>query len=605
MVLLALESENGAVLTYRLSKSQVTVGSSSKNDVVVRSPGVAERHLVMHRTGGAFTFVTVDRFTVVLNGERRSRGVLNPGDKIRIGSVTLVFRGSEAAALPVEGANITLATTAEPDDREAPGQTLFVPDPAGFPEARSKLVEILAAPPRDCCQAIVALVREALPSLEVAVMLPDGNDTPVALASVWRGDLPRIARSVVEELVTPGRFAQLWNGDGAVALVPVVTPAREVAAVIAARPVGSLGSEGMALLGEVGRVLGMRWPDVGQESRAAGQAEEEVIRRLEEDLPGSSQAVQVLRAGMLAAALGSDPVLICGAEGVGRSEAARLLASISPGTGGTVAFVDCDVRDEVRLRSQLFGQAGHPTLAASTEGAVGQARGGTMILRNVDQLPMPLQSEIAGLISAQRREPASSASVRWIAICGEDPLALVQQGKLGSALFLAFSRRILRVPRLAERREDLPLLIAGLLRRVAAEQRKSVRGITLECLSALLAQSFPGEMGELVGEVNRLVTATPDGEMVRCENLPPRGGQGAAVGPEAGVSLERLLASDNLKEIVPGVERLVIDRVMRRLKGNQSKAARQLGISRGALIAKLKEYEVPDYRFLRRKRTSG
>ena len=122
------------------------------------------------------------------------------------------------------------------------------------------------------------------------------------------------------------------------------------------------------------------------------------------------------------------------------------------------------------------------------------------------------------------------------------------------------------------------------------------------CLNALLAQSFPGEFTELVAEINRLVTATPDGEMVRCEGLQVGGAQSAAAGAEAVSSLSDVLASDDLKQIVPRVERLVIDRVMRRLKGNQSKAARTLGISRGALIAKLKEYEVQDYRFLRRKK---
>ena len=101
MVLLAVESENGAVLNYRLEKSQITVGSSSKNDVVVRSPAVADRHLVMHRNGDVFTFVTVDRQTVVLNGERRSRGVLYPGDRIRLGPMTLVFRGSETGEVVV------------------------------------------------------------------------------------------------------------------------------------------------------------------------------------------------------------------------------------------------------------------------------------------------------------------------------------------------------------------------------------------------------------------------------------------------------------------------------------------------------------------------
>jgi two-component system response regulator AtoC len=225
-----------------------------------------------------------------------------------------------------------------------------------------------------------------------------------------------------------------------------------------------------------------------------------------------------------------------------------------------------------------------------------------LVIRHVDRLPIPLQSELAALMSAQRRETLSSHSVRWVVTCGEDPLALVQQGHLSSSLFMVFSQRLLRVPRLAERREDLPLLIAGLLRRSAAEQQKTFRGITVDCLNALLSSGFPGEMGELVGEVNRLVAATPDGEMVRCDQAGPGVGAGGGATGAVAPELLEVLASDNLKEAIPRIEQIVIDRVMRRVRGNQSKAARVLGISRGALIAKLKEYTVPDYRFLRRRR---
>jgi two-component system, NtrC family, response regulator AtoC len=224
-----------------------------------------------------------------------------------------------------------------------------------------------------------------------------------------------------------------------------------------------------------------------------------------------------------------------------------------------------------------------------------------LLIRHVDRLPAPLQSEIAALMSAQGRDMLSSHSVRWIVTCGEDPLALVQQGRLASTLFMAFSQRLLRVPRLSERREDLPLLIAALLRRSAADQQKSIRGITVECLNALLSAGFPGEIGELVGEVNRLAAATPDGEMVRCDSM-ASGLAGGGVPGDVAPELLKVLASDNLKESIPRIEQIVIDRVMRRVKGNQSKAARTLGISRGALIAKLKEYGVADYRYLRRRR---
>jgi DNA-binding NtrC family response regulator len=109
-------------------------------------------------------------------------------------------------------------------------------------------------------------------------------------------------------------------------------------------------------------------------------------------------------------------------------------------------------------------------------------------------------------------------------------------------------------------------------------------------------------MTELVAELRRLVSATPDGEMVR-GLVPVHGGTVSGDWVEdAGIAGASLLSQDDLKTVVPAVERLIIDRVLRRTMGNQSKAARVLNLSRGALIAKMKEYDLPDYRYLRRGR---
>jgi DNA-binding NtrC family response regulator/pSer/pThr/pTyr-binding forkhead associated (FHA) protein len=600
MVLLSVESETGAVLTYRLGKSQISVGSSSKNDVVVRSAGVGERHLAIHRNGDVFTFVTVDRQSVVLNGERRARGVLSPGDKLRMGAVTLIFRGTEAGVELVEE-TVRPAPMQTPGAQREPAEAVsFRNDPAGFGEARAAIVELFVRPGGDRLQRVVSVLREALPDAEVAIVAPGDGEALVALASVWTGDLPRLPRRAFVELAAPGRYVVVDGAGGATVAVPVVTPQREVVAVIAARPLGALGDESISLLAEASRFLAVNWPEVERDDSAFTGWEVEARHRLEALLPGSSQAMQVLRAGMLAAAHGNEPVLVCGADGTGRTEVARILAALGPVAGRRVTVFEGRDASIETLRQELFGPTGRLTLGGELDGALGRARGGLLVIRHVDLLPLPLQSELAALMSAQRREPLSSQSVRWVVTCGEDPLALVQQGHLASPLFMGFSQRLLRVPRLGERREDLPLLIAALLRRSASDQQKTVRGIAVEGLNTLLASGFQGEMAELVGEVNRLVAATPDGEMVRCDQLGP----GAATVASSNLAPELLtvLSSDNLKEAIPRIEQIVIDRVMRRVKGNQSKAARTLGISRGALIAKLKEYGVPDYRFLRRRR---
>jgi|YNPBryunderm2012_1023409.scaffolds.fasta_scaffold01376_3 DNA-binding NtrC family response regulator len=602
MLLLSVESESGAVLTYRLQKPQITVGSSSKNDVVVRVPGVGDRHLVIYNSSNGLTFVTVDRQTVVLNGERRSRGVLSPGDRLRLGGSTLVLQTAEDVGERQSALQTVNESAPTRVPRPAPDTFSVVSDSVGLSQPRAMLFDLFLDPPSDLLHRLVAVLRDALPAVEVGILVPGDGDRPVVLASSWTGPLPRVRPGMANELATPGRYAVLATQEGETAFLGVVGARREVNAILVARPVGALGSEGITLLGEVSRLLGLRWKEVERADKVFSGWEMEARHRLELLLPGSSQAMQVLRAGILSAAHGDDPVLICGAPGTGRTEVARILATLGPVSGRSLTIFECRAAEPAVLRAELFGPLGYPSKERDDSGVVGRARGGVLVLRNVEALGKAVQEDLASFIASELREPLSASSLRWIITCGEDPLALVQQGKLATNLFMIFSKRMLRVPRLSERREDLPLLIASLMRRAAAEQDKTTRGISLECLNALLSKNYAGELGELVGEVNRLVTATPDGEMVRCSGLDLHAASASAAAGGVSQDLIDMLASDNLKQVVPRVEQLLIDRVMRKVKGNQSKGARILGISRGALIAKLKEYGVPDYRYLRRRR---
>lgn len=595
MALFSVESETGAVLTYRLGKSQISVGAGARNDIVVRSSGVADRHLVMHRNGEVFTFVTVDRQTVVLNGERRSRGVLNVGDRLRIGGASLTYRTDDGSAVDNPAEN-----GAGSGDSSLREEVVVHPGPGAFPHLQRGVLELFAERGSERLQRAVALVRDAIEGTSVSLLAVSGGDAAVVLASSGEGAAESAPRAVVEQLTAPGRWAAAGSGGTITAFMPVFTSHGELAALLAARPLDAFNEGSLGLLAEVALGLGLQWLEPLAAETAPSAWELEARHRLESLLPGSSQAIQVLRAGLLAAAHGVEPVLICGCDGSGRTEAARILATLGPVAGRPVVVVEARDGETERQRAELLGAAGRGA-TASPESAIGRAKGGVLIIRHADRLPAALQDELAPLIAASQREGYPARAMRWVVTCGEDPLALVQQGRLTSAFFMVFSHRMLRVPRLAERREDLPLLIAALLRRLAAEQQKSLRGISLDCLNVFLSRPFAGEMTELVGEVNRLVTATADGETVTCDPLEVELGSGAGKGGEMAAEAVQILASDNLKEVVPRVEQLLIDRVMRRVRGNQSKGAELLGISRGALIAKLKEYSIPDYRFLRRR----
>ena len=193
------------------------------------------------------------------------------------------------------------------------------------------------------------------------------------------------------------------------------------------------------------------------------------------------------------------------------------------------------------------------------------------------------------------------SKVRWILTVAENCESLMADGSIDQALFDHTSRNLIRVPTLEERREDLSLVIVRMLDTVGAEQGKEIPGIALETLDSLLGYSYEGQMSELLSELRRLVSATPEGEMVRGSVRRASIESGDIAGDEIeGIHAAAVLGEDDLKVVIPAVERLLIDRVLRRSLGNQSKAARELNLSRGALIAKIKEYEIPDYRSLRR-----
>jgi DNA-binding NtrC family response regulator len=354
--------------------------------------------------------------------------------------------------------------------------------------------------------------------------------------------------------------------------------------------------EDQILLAELARMLAVHWDRVERSSTLYESWETEARRNVEEQLPGTSHAIRVLRDSVLEAARSPYPVLMCGRAGSGRVSAAMLISSLSPSGAMPVQVFRGTDRDDGSLRVELFGAPGEPSNAL-----VERAKAGSLVIHDLERLPQSLQRELGAAIRHDL-ESGYGPSVRWIATTVEDCMAQVSEGTIDSTLFNVFQRHVIRTPSLEDRREDLPLLIVRLLDSVGSEQGKEIRGIELETLNSLINHTFEGQMTELVAELRRLVSATPDGEMVRGV-VPISSDPGTAgSGLDADVAAATLLSQDDLKVVVPAVERLIIDRVLRRTLGNQSKAARILNLSRGALIAKMKEYDVPDYRYLRRSR---
>ncbi len=609
MVTLSVEGSAGSVLTYSVGKDVISIGAASDNDIVVRSPGVAPYHLLLQRSGKTITFIGQKRQIAVLNGERRARGVLHVGDRIRIGTAVVTFQGLGTHEVDIEedalDRVVEQQVPAQAVQRSAPSEEagrselVLYSEPTRLAEARRQLVEMFRLGIRaDLVPQLRSFFERVFPGRQAMLARLDQNGEFQPIASIWTGDVPRFPERTFEEIRTHGRFARIRLRGRHLILYPVQHSTVEMPAYLLAETSPESIDDDELILAELSRMIAVHWDRIEKSGSLYGPWEATAKERIEQQLPGTSNAIKVLRDGVLEAARGSQPVLICGRTGIGRTTVAALIASLHPTGSRPIQVIQGREADEQTLRTELFGEVSEDGTAP---GPAAFARGGALVVRDVHLFPLNLQRELAAAIRADI-ETAFGPAVRWMATTGEDVLALVNDGTLDADLFNLFHYHLMRVPSLQERKEDLPLLMINLLNTMAAEQKKTIRGIELNTLNSLLSHPFEGQMSELVSELRRLVTATQDGEMVhgRVPLKRPEGGMfEGEIPPENAIDL---LSVDDLKTVIPGIERMIIDRVLRKTMGNQSKSARILNLSRGALIAKMKEYEIPDYRSLRRRR---
>jgi DNA-binding NtrC family response regulator len=627
MVKLAIETSGGSELTYHLRKPMISIGASSQNDVVVRAPGVAPRHLVVQLNGDMFTFLAQDRQVVVLNGERRSRGVLKVGDRIRMGTATLVFKGVDegeieelaqqqaaelaSAANGAQGsqaasAKVTESRRSVSSASKVRSEVVLFHEPRRIAEARHKMVELFRASlRRDPVPALRAFFEQFFGDRQMMLAWLDEECQFQPIVSQWTGEVPRVPARTFDELGMQGRFALLRLGGRQLLIYPVEPGGVRPPTFLVLEVAGEVDDEEETILAELARMLAVHWDRMEDSTSLSGPWESSARDKVEEALPGTSHAIGLLRDHVIEVARGSAPVLLSGAAGSGRAAVASLLASIHPNGALHVTRFQGRGAETDLLRRELFGSTVGAVDDSAGDGAIHHARGGMLLIENVEELPLVVQRELA---AAMRHdvEAAYGPKVRWVATTREDALSLLHEGTLDATLFGLFQTHLVRVPSFADRREDLPLLVVRLLDQLSREQDKQLQGIELESLNSLLNHPLQGGMPELVAELRKMVTATPNGEMVRgrvgADRRDEESEVAASAAGEPPTLASDLVSNDDLKEVIPSVERAIIDRVLRRVKGNQSKAARILNISRGALIAKSKEYDIPDYRYLRRNR---
>ncbi|CAB1055982.1 PAS modulated sigma54 specific transcriptional regulator, Fis family [Olavius sp. associated proteobacterium Delta 1] len=324
------------------------------------------------------------------------------------------------------------------------------------------------------------------------------------------------------------------------------------------------------------------------------QQEIETLRkscRLEEDhhgLLGESPPMQRLIELIENVARTDAPVLIHGQSGTGKELVARAIHEESPRKDKPFIKVNCAALNENLLESELFGhEKGAYTGADRTRiGRFEAAHEGTIFLDEIGDIPLATQVKLLRVLEEKEIERVGdhktiAVDVRIISATNKNLDALIDQDLFREDLFFRINVFPLSCPSLAERYEDIPLLVQNFIEQNTAKGSKKIVGLTPEAMEALLIYSWPGNVRELRNAIEYAFVLC-SGNWIGREHLPPKiipNGKKPLVGHhQSPASWEQ--------------ERTKLINTLRQVSGNQSEAARILGVSRVTIWKRIKKYGI-------------
>lgn len=311
----------------------------------------------------------------------------------------------------------------------------------------------------------------------------------------------------------------------------------------------------------------------------------------ETELNGSSPQINTVRATLKRVAATGSRVLISGPAGSGKEIAARLLHNWSPRQRAPFVVVSAARMTPERVEEALFGveENGHVVRPGLFE----QAHGGTLFLDDVADMPTPTQAKVLRVLTEQVFQRVGGArwvkvDVRVVSATSRDLTAEITAGRFREDLYYRLNVVPVRIPALAERREDIAELVNYFLARYAAERRVSVPVLTDDAMAALQTYDWPGNVRQLRNVVERTLILAPNDQLgaIGLDLLPPE----IAAEPARLVPSEaaRSIMGTPLREAREAFEREYLRAQVRRFSGNISRTAAFIGMERSALHRKLK-----------------
>jgi DNA-binding NtrC family response regulator len=280
-------------------------------------------------------------------------------------------------------------------------------------------------------------------------------------------------------------------------------------------------------------------------------------------------------------------ILISGESGTGKELFARYVHFGSNRAGGPFLGVNCGAFTEELLSNELFGHEKGAFTGANEQkkGLIEMATGGTLFLDEITEMPASMQVKLLRVIQEKEVLRVGGTApfkvdVRFIAATNRDVHDMIKAGTFRQDLYFRLNVVTLRIPPLAERRDDIPLLAYYFLKKYSVLMKKNITEISEDVVSLLMSYDFPGNVRELENIMERGV-ALSNGTSIEPGHLPEDLRE---------LSIKTFRRKEGKIPSLDEQEQTYIEWVLREVGGNKSLAAQTLGIDRVSLWRKLKKY---------------
>ena len=546
-LIVALDEQHNTRVVPLDDGAELVFGRSAGASVVIEHDAVSRRHTAIRRRGesvvvedlGSRNGTTVNGVTVT--GVRRATA----GDVIGIGPITAIVARSSASR------RRQLATMTELEDRLAMevDRALRYQRPLGVVMLRFE----------GASDAVLAHVDRLLHDLrhmdlvaeygpdELAIVLPESDPAAVAHVAARAG--------TAADLVTRCGTASFPED----------------------------GSSAGALIGRARERL--RGARTAQTAAPASDPPVRLPDRLVVIDPLMKQVFKLAER----AARAPISVLIVGETGTGKEVVAEAVHRLSPRAEAPFVRLNCAALTETLVESELFGHEKNAFTGATTakRGFFEAAAGGTLFLDELGELPLATQVKLLRVLERWRIVRVGGTTelpvdVRLVCATNRDLELEVQRGRFREDLFFRIAAFVIPVPPLRDRRSEILPLAVHFAHELATELRQPAVGFTPEAMDALQHAAWPGNVRELRNVIERAVVLS-EGAKIGREHLPEQVIEASRAAPRDALDVRQKVAN---------VEREAVLAALDATDGNQTQAAKRLGVSRFALIRMMAKHDI-------------